>query len=129
VRRRGAHNRAVVDAVRIRLAGCVLLCVALLLGGVLLRSGPALESAPVPPGETGASVTSAEGAGDPRSGRLPGEHASAMLAAPNLAGSGGPVARLDGRFVQAFGVHPALFRTTGRPAPMPGRPLTIPLLI
>jgi hypothetical protein len=129
VRRRGAHNRAVVDAVRIRLAGCVLLCAALLLGGVLLRSVPALEGAPVPSGETGAFVPSGEGAGDPRSGRLPGEHASAMLAAPNLAGSSGPVARADGRFVQAFGAYPAVSPATGRPAPMPGRPLTIPLLI
>jgi hypothetical protein len=119
----------VVDALRIRLAGCVILCGALLLGGAWLWTVPALESAPLPPGGAAAFGTPGDGAGDPRSGRLPGEHASAIPAAPNLAGSGGPVARAGARLVQAFRVSPAQAPTAGRLSPMPGRPLTIPLLI
>lgn len=118
-----------MDAVRIRLAGCVLLCCALLLGGTLLQGVPALESALIPPGEAAAFGTPGDGAGDPRSGRLPGEHASAILAAPNLAGASGPVAQADGRLVQAFRGTPAQAPTTGRLSPMSGRPLTVPLLI
>lgn len=113
----------------VRVIGLVVLFCASLLAAGVQRESASPGTAPDGPGVGQCLHGGTESAGDPRSGSIPAEHASAILGGPHWTGPGGHADPVAGRLLQTFRGQPAVRPPDARRPHLSGRPLHIPLLI